>query len=110
MRKLWLLVGEGLLALMLCVPHTGLTQQASDERNTRRFESLHKDLEALKVGQKAMLDELQEMKKLLSSRGEARGDERSPMRDINTILSVGDAFSKGDKQATLTLVECTDYQ
>jgi len=50
------------------------------------------------------------MKKLLSSRGEARGDDRSPIRDINTIISVGDAFSKGDKQATLTLVEFTDYQ
>ena len=110
MRSRWWRVGGGLIALLLLAPQGGLTQQASDERNTRRFESLHKDLEALKVGQKAMLDELQEMKKLLSSRGEARGDERSPMRDINTILSVGDAFSKGDKQATLTLVECTDYQ
>jgi hypothetical protein len=46
------------------------------------------------------------MKKLLSSRGE----DRSPIRDINTTLSVADAFSKGDKKATLTLVEFTDYQ
>jgi hypothetical protein len=45
-------------------------------------------------------------KKLLSSRGE----DRSPIRDINTTLSVADAFAKGDKKATLTLVEFTDYQ
>lgn len=95
---------------MLFAPHVGLTQQGSEEVNKLRLEILQKDLESLKAGQKAILDELQEMKKLLSSRGEARGDDRSPIRDINTILSVADAFSKGDKQATLTLVEFTDYQ
>ncbi len=42
MRKLWLLVGEGLLALMLCVPHTGLTQPASDE-----LHKLQQDMEAM---------------------------------------------------------------
>src|SRR3989442_39081 len=110
MRRSWLLGGGGLMALMLLAPQIGLTQQASEERNKLRFESLQKDIAALKAGQKAILDELQEMKKLLSSRGQARGDERSPIRDINTVLSVGDAFSKGDKQATLTLVEFTDYQ
>ena len=95
---------------MLFAPHVGLTQPSIDEFNKLRFEILQKDIESLKAGQKAILDELQEMKKLLSSRGEARGDDRSPIRDINTIISVGDAFSKGDKQATLTLVEFTDYQ
>ena len=94
------------MVLMLVAPHIGLTQQASDDVNKLRFETLQKDIEALKAGQKAILNELQEMKKLLSGRGE----ERSPIRDINTTLSVADAFAKGDKQATLTLVEFTDYQ
>jgi hypothetical protein len=49
---------------------------------------------------------VQEIKKLLSS----RGSERSPIRDIDTTFNVSDAFIKGDKQATLTLVEFTDYQ
>jgi type II secretory pathway component PulM len=100
MRKLWLLVGEGLLALMLCVPHTRLTQPASDE-----LHKLQQDMEAIKAGQKQMLNDLQEIKKLLSS----RGDERSPIRDINTTLHVVEAFSQGDPKATLTLVEFTDY-
>lgn len=110
MRRRWLLVGGGLITLMLLAPHVGLPQQVSEDLTRLRFEVLHKDIEALKAGQKAILDELQEMKKLLSSRGQARGDERSPVRDINTVLRVGDDFSKGDKQATLTLVEFTDYQ
>jgi DnaJ-domain-containing protein 1 len=95
---------------MLLAPQVGLTQPSIDEFNKLRFEILQKDIESLKAGQKAIIDELQEMKKLLSSRGEARGDDRSPIRDINTTLSVADAFSKGDKKATLTLVEFTDYQ
>ena len=110
MRKSRCLVGGGLLGLMLLAPHVGLTQQTSDELNRLRFELLQKDIESLKAGQKAILDEVQELKKLLSSRGEARGDDRSPIRDINTIISVGDAFARGDRQATLTLVEFTDYQ
>ena len=106
MRNSRFLLGGGLIALMLCAPHIGLTQQANDELNKLRFELLQKDIESLKAGQKAIIDELQEMKKLLSSRGE----DRSPIRDINTTLSVADAFAKGDKKATLTLVEFTDYQ
>ena len=106
MRHSRLLIGGGLIALMLLAPQVGLTQPSIDEFNKLRFEILQKDIESLKAGQKAILDELQEMKKLLSS----RGDDRSPIRDINTTLNVADAFSKGDKKATLTLVEFTDYQ
>jgi hypothetical protein len=106
MRNSRFFIGGGLMALMLVAPHIGLTQQANDELNKLRFELLQKDIESLKAGQKAIIDELQEMKKLLSSRGE----DRSPIRDINTTLSVADAFAKGDKKATLTLVEFTDYQ
>jgi hypothetical protein len=106
MRNSRCFIGGGLIALMLFAPHIGLAQQANDELNKLRFELLQKDIESLKAGQKAIIDELQEMKKLLLSRGE----DRSPIRDINITLSVADAFSKGDKKATLTLVEFTDYQ
>ncbi len=106
MRKSRFLIGGGLLALMLFAPHGGLAQQTSDEAQKLRFEILQKDIESLKAGQKAILDELQDMKKLLSP----RGDDRSPVRDINATLSVADAFAIGDTKATLTLVEFTDYQ
>src|SRR6266700_6732386 len=83
MRKSRFLIGGGLLALMLFAPHGGLAQQTSDEAQKLRFEILQKDIESLKAGQKAILDELQDMKKLLSP----RADDRSPVRDINATLS-----------------------
>src|SRR5438128_11006980 len=109
MRHSRLLIGGGLIALMLLAPHVGLTQPSIDEFNKLRFENLQKDVESLKAGQKAIIDELQEMTKLLSSRGEARGDDRSPIRGIKNTLSGADACSKRDKTATLTPVDCTDY-
>jgi hypothetical protein len=101
MRRSRLLAGGGLITFLLFVPNVGLTQQASDE-----FKQLLQEIESLKAGQKAISNDLQEIKKLLSSRGE----ERSPVRDINTVLGVVDAPTKGDRQAVLTLVEFTDYQ
>jgi type II secretory pathway component PulM len=94
-------VGGGLVVLLLAAPHLGLTQPSSDE-----FKQLREDIQSLKEGQKAIRNDLQEIKKFLAS----RADDRSPVRDINTILGVGDAPFKGDKQATLTLVEFTDFQ
>ena len=101
MRRSRVLVGAGLVALLLFASQIGLTQPTSDE-----FNKLLQAIESLKAGQKAISNDVQEIKKLLSSRGE----DRSPIRDINTTINVADAFSKGDKQATLTLVEFTDYQ
>ena len=101
MSKKWWLVGEGLLAFILLMPQGGMTQSASEE-----FNKVLQEIETLKAGQQAIRNDLQEIKKLLSSRGE----ERPPIRDINTTLNLADAFSKGDKQAILTLVEFTDYQ
>jgi type II secretory pathway component PulM len=101
MRKQWLLVGAGLMACLLLVPHVSLTQPTSEE-----FNRLLQEIESLKAGQKAISNDMQEIKRLLSS----RRDDRSPIRDINTTINLADAFAKGDKQATLTLVEFTDYQ
>ena len=106
MRNSRFLIGGGLIALMLFTPHVGLAQPTSDEAQKLRFESLQKDIDSLKAGQKAILDELQEMKKLMAP----RPDDRSPVRDITATLSVADAFAIGDAKATLTLVEFTDYQ
>jgi len=106
MRHSRLLLGGGLLALLLLAPQVGLTQPSNDELQKLRFEVLQKDIESIKASQKAILDELQEMKKLLAP----RPDDRSPVRDITATLSVADAFAIGDTKATLTLVEFTDYQ
>ena len=101
MGKSWFPVVGGLMVLMLFVPRIGLTQPSSDE-----FQKLLHEIENLKAGQRAISNDLQEIKKLLSS----RGDDRSPVRDVNITLNVADAFTKGDQKAPLTLVEFTDYQ
>jgi hypothetical protein len=101
MKKRRFLVGKWLIVCLLLMSEAGLTQPTSDE-----FNKLLQEIESLKAGQKAISNDLQEIKKLLSS----RGSDRSPIRDIDTTFNVSDAFFKGDKQATLTLVEFTDYQ
>jgi hypothetical protein len=101
MGKSWFFVAGGLMALLLCVPDIGLTQPSPDE-----LHKLLQEIEALKAGQKAISNDLQEIKKLLSS----RAPDRSPIRDVNVTLNVADGFTKGDQKAPLTLVEFTDYQ
>ena len=105
-----ILLGQGALALLLMLPHGAVTPRASAQSQTPQVERLQQDIEALKAGQKQILNELQAIKKLLASGGSARGNERAPIRDIDTIMSVADAFTIGDRKATLTLVEFTDYQ
>jgi hypothetical protein len=105
-----ILLGQGVLALLLMLPHGAVTPRASAQSQTPQVERLQQDIEALKAGQKQILNELQAIKKLLASGGSARGNERAPIRDIDTIMSVADAFTIGDRKATLTLVEFTDYQ
>jgi type II secretory pathway component PulM len=104
MRKSRFFLGGGLLILLLSTPHTGLTQPSSDE-----LKQLREDIRSIKEGQKAISNDLQEIKKLLAGSGRG-GEDRSPVRDINTVLNIGDIPFKGDKQAALTLVEFTDYQ
>jgi hypothetical protein len=101
MKMRWFLVGKWLIAFILLVFQIGLTQPTSDEFNT-----LLQEIESLKAGQQAIHNDLQEIKKLLSS----RGPDRSPVRDIDTTINVSEALLKGDKRATLTLLEFTDYQ
>src|SRR5215467_4499236 len=101
MRRSRFLIEEVLIVFFLFTPLVGMAQSLGDDLKTLRDE-----IQSLKDGQKAISNDLQEIKKLLSG----RGAERSPIRDINTTLNVADAFSKGDKQARLTLIEFTDYQ
>src|SRR5262245_26048575 len=65
--------------------------------------ALRKDIDALKEGQAALLKELQQIKTLLS----AQAPKAAPSE---VVLTIGDAPSKGKKDAKITLVEFTDYQ
>ena len=72
-------------------------------QTTDDLKSLRKDVDALKEGQKAIQNDLQDIKNLLRPRPAA-----APPAEA--VLSVDGAPFKGDKNAKLTLVDFTDYQ
>ena len=94
------------LTFLLVASSSALAQPTSSDSQQQLLETLQKDMEMLKAGQKTILYELQELKKLLAT----PRDDRSPLRDINLTMRVTDTFAIGDAKATLTLVEFTDYQ
>src|SRR5262245_12999460 len=66
---------------------------------------LQREIEALKDGQKAMQQDLQEIKTLLRAQPAA-----PPAAPQNIVLNVDGAPSKGEKTAKLIMVEFTDFQ
>ena len=98
------MVRRALVAGMLIALNAPLTMaQGADDIAT-----LRKDIEALKQGQAAVLRELQQIKTLLSQA--PPGPRAAAGSPSEVTLTVGDAPSKGKKDAKITLVEFTDYQ
>ena len=97
MKRLVALVVVAILTFW--APHPSFAQSADE------IKALRQEIEALKAGQTAIQKELQEIKQLLRARPAA-----APAEPQNVVLSVADAPVKGDKQATLTLIDFTDYQ
>ena len=95
------------LYMLLLAPPVGLTQPGPTATPPGATETIHHDLETLKAGQDAILRALQDLKKLLAT---PRGGDRAPIREIKATLHVAEGLTFGDTQATLTLVEFTDYQ
>ncbi len=89
----------GPLALFIATAHPGFAQ-SQDE-----LTALSKELQAVRAGQESMRRELQEIKSLLQ--GLRRPTQARP-REV--VLNIGDAPFRGDADATVTLVEFSDYQ
>jgi protein-disulfide isomerase len=85
------------LALGLPLPGVVAAQQPTNE-------DLKKQLDALSESVKAMQTDLQEIKRLLSTRPPAAPSA------VNVVLDIADNRPKGSAAAPLTLVEFTDYQ
>jgi protein-disulfide isomerase len=67
------------------------------------------DIEALKKGQQEILQQLQEMKKLLQGQAQAQARPAGPnVKDV--VFDMGDNPVRGSSTAKLTLIEFTDYQ
>ena len=111
MKKL--ATAAGLVALIFSNAHPGFAQTSEEFKALRNdiaelkaTEALRRELEALKDGQKAMQQDLQEIKTLLRAQP-AAAPAAEPQ---NIVLTVEGAPSKGEKTAKLTLVEFTDFQ
>jgi protein-disulfide isomerase len=97
-RSRAVLVGAGLLAGGLLAGAPALAQ-----------DDLKKDVEELKKGQQQILEQIQEMKKLLQAQAQAQARPAAPnVKDV--VFSLGSNPTRGSAQAKLTLVEFTDYQ
>lgn len=80
--------------------HPGLAQSSED------IQTLKKDVEGLKEGQKSIQKDLQEIKKLLQT----RQAPAAPAEFKEAIINIDNAPVKGDKNAKLVLMEFSDYQ
>ena len=105
MRMKWFTVVFGLSLLTLLGAPAGLAQDTSGD-------DLRNEIEALKAGQEAIQEELQEIKNLLSTRlapAPAAAPAPAPVV-LNIDLDIEGSPFKGDLNAKLTMIEFTDYQ
>ncbi len=106
MKIKWLTVVFGLSLLTLLGAPPGLAQDTSGEEGL----DLRSEIEALKEGQKAIQQDLQEIKSLLSTRQAAAPAPAPAPTALNIDLDIEGSPFKGNRTAKLTLIEFTDYQ
>ena len=94
------------LAVLALVP-AGASAQSSEE-----VQALRREIEALKAGQSAIQNELQEIKRLLQQRSPTAAAPSPPAAaNLDAIdLTIEGAHVKGSPQARVTIVEFSDYQ
>ena len=102
MKIKWLTVIFGLSLLTLLGVPPGLAQDTSGEEGL----DLRSEIEALKRGQEAIQEELEEIKSLLITR---QAPAPAPVA-LNIDLDIEGSPYKGNRNAKLTLIEFTDYQ
>jgi len=86
------------IALLLFAFSLPAFAQSAGEINT-----LKKEIEALKEGQKAIQKDIQEIKNSLRAK-------QAPPESKEAVIELGDNPFKGDKNAKVTLVEFSDFQ
>jgi protein-disulfide isomerase len=97
-----LLVVVLVAASMLLSFHPG-SAQSSDE-----LRSLRKEIEAIKEGQNKLQKDVQDIKALLQ--GGRAGTPSTPSQPVSMVLTLDGDPVKGDRNASVVLVEFTDYQ
>jgi protein-disulfide isomerase len=89
------------MVILFCVFSLPVFAQSAGEINT-----LKKEIEALKEGQKAIQKDIQDIKKQLIT----KQAPPAPPEFKEAVIELGDNPFKGDKNAKVTLVEFSDYQ
>ena len=84
----------------------GMPTAFSDSASEKDRDALRDEIESLKDGQKAIREDLKAIRELLSGRQKAAG----PVKDVKWTIKVADDPAKGKQDATVTLIEFTDYQ
>jgi protein-disulfide isomerase len=88
----------GVIALLLFAFSLPAFAQSSGDINT-----LKKEIETLKEGQKSMQKDIQDIKNSLRAK-------QAPPEFKEAVIELGDNPFKGDKNAKVTLVEFSDFQ
>lgn len=101
MKKIALSILTGLFIAAL--PVCGVFAQ--DEAANVDLKTLQAEIEILKQGQKTILDELKEIKKLQARKGKPKQVEA-----VNLVMNVADDPYKGAPDAKVVLIEMTDFQ
>jgi protein-disulfide isomerase len=104
MKRAVRITGTALLALGLMASSSAVAQDSDAD--------LRKEIEALKAGQLNMQKQLNEIKRLVQQQNKAAAAPARPagpqVKDV--AFDLGNNEVKGDRAATLTLLEFTDYQ
>lgn len=88
-----------LFALFLIAPVTGMGQSGEE------LKALKREMEEIKKGQSAIQKDIEAIKSLLQPR-----QPPSPTQPVNAVFTIGADSIKGDKNATVALIEFTDFQ
>jgi protein-disulfide isomerase len=94
------------LMTLLTVAPAAAFAQGSDAVN-----GLRREIEALKAGQTAIQNDLQEIKRLLQQRPAAAPPAAPAAVNVDGLdVTIAGAYVKGSPQARLTIIEFSDYQ
>jgi protein-disulfide isomerase len=97
-----------LLAVGLVAASTLLSVHPGSAQSSDELRSLRKEIEALKEGQSKLQKDVQDIKALLQ--GGRAAAPSAPNQPVNMVLTFEGDPVKGEKNASVVLVEFTDFQ
>ncbi len=97
---------------LICVitVEPGLSKQQTNKQKTKDdTATLRKEIEALKEGQRQILEELQELKRILQTRSETPAAAPPQPSPVVTLNLHGEPF-RGNQSARVAIIEYSDFE